>query len=50
MGYKCGHSIANIYIHLIEEEFLTIHRPLFYNRFIDDMFIITRKMKNEKFI
>ena len=29
--------------HILEEKFLTIHRPLFYARFIDDIFIITSK-------
>ena len=43
MGSKCGPSIANIYVHILEEKFLTIHRPLFYARFIDDIFIITSK-------
>ena len=43
MGSKCGPSVANIYIYLMEEKFLTVHRPLFYARFIDDIFIITRK-------
>ena len=43
MGSKCGPSIANIYVHILEEKFLTFHRPLFYARFIDDIFIITSK-------
>ncbi len=40
MGSKCGPSVANIYISLLEEKFLVIHRPLFYVRFIDDIFTI----------
>ena len=41
MGTKCGPSIANIYISCLEEKYLTIHRPLAYYRFIDDIFTIT---------
>ena len=43
MGSKCGPSIANIYVYLLEKKFLTIHKPLFYVRFIDDIFVITKK-------
>jgi hypothetical protein len=41
MGSKCGPSIANIYISILENNFITIHKPLLYVRFIDDIFIIT---------
>jgi len=41
MGTKAGPSIANIYVYILEKSFLNIHRPLFYVRFIDDIFIIT---------
>lgn len=40
MGSKCGPSIANVYIFLLEKSFLFIHKPLFYYRFIDDIFVI----------
>ncbi len=40
MGTKAGPSIANIYLYILEKSFLYIHRPLFYSRFIDDIFII----------
>ncbi len=40
MGSKCGPSIANIYVHIIEKSFLSVHRPLFYTRFIDDIFTV----------
>jgi len=43
MGSKCGPSIANIYISLLEKNFLTIHKPLLYVRFIDDIFTILRQ-------
>lgn len=41
MGSKCGPSIANIYVYCLEKKFLTIHKPLIYYRFIDDIFICT---------
>jgi hypothetical protein len=37
MGAKCAPAIANIYIAILEENFLVIHKPLFYYRFIDDI-------------
>ena len=40
MGSKCGPSIANIYVYLLEKSFLFIHKPLFYYRYIDDILII----------
>ena len=40
MGSKCGPSVANIYIAQLEKKFLTIHKPLLYYRFIDDIFTI----------
>lgn len=40
MGTKCGPSIANIYISCLEKNFLFIHKPLAYYRFIDDIFVI----------
>jgi hypothetical protein len=46
MGSKCGPSIANIYISCLEDKFLTIHRPLLYYRFIDDILIITSSYFN----
>ena len=41
MGSKCGPSIANIYIFCLEKSFLDIYKPIFYKRFIDDIFLIT---------
>ncbi len=40
MGTKCGPSIANVYLYIMETLFLTIHKPLYYSRYIDDIFII----------
>ncbi len=43
MGSKCGPSVANIDISILEESFLIIHKPLLYVRFIDDIFTIVKK-------
>ena len=40
MGMVCGSSIANLFVFLYEKKWLTIHRPLIYLRFIDDLFLI----------
>lgn len=40
MGSKCGPSIANIFVYCYESKWLSIHKPLFYVRYIDDIFII----------
>ena len=37
MGSKCGPSVANIYVYIYEKKWLTIHKPIFYHRFIDDL-------------
>ena len=50
MGTKCGPSVANIYISCLERKFLTIHKPIVYYRFIDDIFLITKKNFNLKFL
>ena len=42
MGSKCGPTIANIYLSCLESNFLSIHKPLFYGRYIDDIFCITK--------
>ncbi len=43
MGSKCAPSIANLYIFILEKSFLTLHKPLFFKRFVDDIFTITKK-------
>ena len=43
MGSKCGPSIANLYVYFFERKFLSIHKPLFYKRFIDDIILILNK-------
>ena len=45
MGTIVGPCIANIYIYILEEKWLTIHRPLDYSRYIDDLFLIVVKEK-----
>lgn len=47
MGSKCGPSIANVFVYIYEKKWLTIYRPLFYVRFIDDIFLI---LNDEKLI
>ena len=37
MGLKCAPAIANIYLTILEKIFLTIHKPLLYKRFVDDI-------------
>jgi hypothetical protein len=46
MGSKCGPSIANLYVYVYEKKWLTIHRPKFYYRFIDDLSLCV-KDRNE---
>ena len=41
MGSKCGPSIANAYLYIFEKKWLSIEKPLFYKRFIDDIFLVT---------
>ena len=46
MGAKCAPSIANLYLAILEENFLVIHKPLFYCRFIDDICTILNEHFN----
>ena len=46
MGAKCAPSIANLYLAILEENFLVIHKPIFYCRFIDDIFVILKEHFN----
>jgi hypothetical protein len=45
MGAICAPSIANIFVYYLEKIFLETYKPLFYARFIDDIFLIV----NEEF-
>ena len=50
MGTICAPNIANIYVYCLEVKFLHIHKPLFYARFIDDIFIIVISSFQIKFL
>ena len=39
MGCVCGPSVANLYIYIMEKEWLSIYNDTIYFRFIDDIFI-----------
>ena len=43
MGQICSPSVTNMYMSIIEENFLTIHKPLAYYRFVDDILAMFRK-------
>ena len=47
MGSVCGPSIANLFVYIYEKKWLSIHRPIVYYRFIDDLFIISLYNLNE---
>ena len=40
MGTICGPALANLYLSNLEKHWLIILKPLFYVRFIDDIFVI----------
>jgi hypothetical protein len=42
MGCKCGPSIANIYLYILEKNWVSLNPDKFYRRFIDDQFIISK--------
>jgi hypothetical protein len=42
MGIKCGPSVANIYLFILEKKFLCIYNPFIYNRFLDDIFLCVK--------
>ena len=46
MGTISAPNIANIYVYTLEKNFLHIHKPLLYYRYIDDIFIITEQNFN----
>ena len=41
MGSKCGPTIANTYVSILEENWLNLYQPKVYKRFIDDIFILS---------
>ncbi len=42
MGCKCGPTLANLYLYILEKEWVTNHNPLVYERFIDDICCVTK--------
>ena len=47
MGCICGPSVASLFVFVLEEKWLKIHKPLYYGRFIDDICLIDNKKLNE---
>ena len=47
MGSKAGPSIANIFVYILEQKWLDINKPLYYKRFIDDIFVTLEIMKKK---
>jgi hypothetical protein len=43
MGTICGPSLANMYLYILEIKWYTIHRPLIYLHFIDDIFLVSKE-------
>jgi len=50
MGAKCAPAIANLFLAILEENFLNIHKPLFYYRFIDDILLAFENGFNIEFL
>ena len=50
MGCICGPSVASLFVYVLENKWLCIHKPLFYSRFIDDIILFTvSKIHEEDF-
>jgi hypothetical protein len=47
MGCICGPTIANIFLFILEKQYITIHNDQLYLRFIDDMFLATETELDE---
>ena len=41
MGCICGPTLANIFVYIYENKWLTIHRPIAYYRFVEDLIIVS---------
>ena len=48
MGSKCGPSLANLYVYILEKHWLHLNKPLFYGRFIDDICLMSNTMLKEE--
>jgi hypothetical protein len=40
MGCKCGPTVANLYLYILEKHWLDLHTEVKYFRFIDDIIFI----------
>jgi hypothetical protein len=49
MGAICGPTLANTYVWILEKHWLKIQRPIFYGRFIDDIFMVNDKFNLVEF-
>jgi len=49
MGCKCGPSIANLYLYILEKHWLYLVRPLLYDRYIDDGLVVNKGKLNVEF-
>ena len=47
MGCICGPSVANMFIYILEKNWISLNKPMVYSRFIDDILIILDKELNE---
>jgi hypothetical protein len=43
MGSISSPTIANLYLSILEDKFLVIHRPFLYKRYLDDIFIVVKR-------
>ena len=41
MGCKCGPSVANLFLFILERKWVSLHPEVLYKRFIDDIIIIS---------
>ena len=48
MGCICGPSVASLYVFILEKHWLSINKPLFYGRFIDDICLISDESLDEE--
>ena len=46
MGSQSSPAIAILFVYILEKNFPTLHKPIFYQRFIDDIFIIVSEEFN----
>ncbi len=46
MGCKCGPTVANLYLYILEKNWILNNNPLIYGRFIDDIFCADKEEIN----